>query len=98
MECKNNARDKPKPIKGFIKSLHPPLPDNMASYHISQLITTEKINRTKLDFDGNVYFVSIDNTNTIYLIIWFVVIHFYNTSAYQVDNILSVAQGSALDL
>ncbi len=32
----------PKPIKGFIKSLHPPSPNIMVSFHISQLITAAK--------------------------------------------------------
>ncbi len=95
----------PEPIKGFMKSLYPLLPDIMISYHISQLITTaKKTNITKFDllklveekFDGNVDFVSIDNSNTICLIMWFVVICFYYASVYHVENTLSVAWGSVL--
>ncbi len=56
----------PKPIKGFIKSIHPPSPNIMISFHVSQLVTAAKqTNVTKSEllkmveekFDCNFYFV-----------------------------------------
>ncbi len=55
----------PKPIKGFIKSLHLPSPNITVSFHVSQLITEAKrTNVTKSEllamveekFDSNVVF------------------------------------------
>jgi hypothetical protein len=54
----------PKPIKGYIKSIHPPSPNIMVSFHVSQLITAvRQTNVTKSEllkmveekFDGNNY-------------------------------------------
>ncbi len=63
----------PKPIKGFIKSLHPPSSNTMVSFHVSQLITAAKeTNATKSElltmveekFDSNIY-IFFDNSNIL---------------------------------
>ncbi len=77
----------------------------MVSFHISQLVTAAKqtnvtkselLEMVKEKFDGNVYFVFFNDNDNICLIILFVLHCFHYTSAYQVDNPLSVEQGSVL--
>ncbi len=96
----------PKPINGFIKSIHPNSPDIMTSVHISQIITTaKKTNVTKSEllkmveekFDGNIYFVSIDDNNKLCLIMCFDLLCFHYTSACQVDKPQSLVRGSVLE-
>ncbi len=48
-------------------------------------------------FDGNVYFVCIDDNNKLCLIMCFDLLCFHYTSAYQVDNLPSVVRGSVLE-
>ncbi len=94
----------PKPIKGYIKSIHPPSPNIMVSFHVSQLITAvRQTNVTKSEllkmveekFDGNNYFVILIY-NTIYISSHRLFFQFRYKSAHHIDNPPSVARGTAL--
>ncbi len=89
----------PKPIKGLIKSIHPPSPDIM-TYNSQKTNATksELLKMVEEKFDSNVYFVCIDDNNKLYLIMCFNLLCFHYTSAYQVDNLSSVMRGFVLEI